>query len=86
MDELRTAPDFMARWSRFGTTEKGGYGAHRAPDMGGLRFNYEVSYCPLMTESNVSSPCFPADDATAVALAGAGNPAVPSSPLSSRHR
>ena len=47
MDELRTAPDFIERWSTFATTEKR-RGTTRIvhPDIGRLRFSYEVLLLP----------------------------------------
>ncbi|MEA2972518.1 MAG: hypothetical protein QOG82_976 [Actinomycetota bacterium] len=80
MDELRTAPDFVDRWSDFGTVEKR-RGTKRVahPDLGPLRFNYEVLLLPDDDTEQRLVTWLPADNATAVALAGTGERA-PSSP------
>jgi transcriptional regulator with XRE-family HTH domain len=87
LDELRTAPDFVARWSTFGTIEKR-RGMKRIvhPGLGGLRFNYEVLLLPDDDGAQRLVTWLPADDATAAALApaAAGVKAVPSSPAQLR--
>ena len=47
VDELRTVPAFIERWSIFAATEKR-RGTTRIvhPDLGGLRLNYEVLLLP----------------------------------------
>jgi hypothetical protein len=84
MDELRTAPDFIERWSIFATTDKR-RGTTRLvhPDMGRLRLNYEVLLLPDDVDEQRLVTWLPADDATALALARTGDTAVPTSPLSS---
>jgi transcriptional regulator with XRE-family HTH domain len=70
IDELLTAPDFVTRWSSFGTTEKR-RGTKRIahPDIGRLRFNYEVLLLPDDVDEQRLITWLPADDATAIALA-----------------
>jgi transcriptional regulator with XRE-family HTH domain len=67
MDELRTAPDFIERWSVFATTEKR-RGTTRivCPDIGRLRLNYEVLLLPDDVDEQRLITWLPADDATAV--------------------
>jgi transcriptional regulator with XRE-family HTH domain len=85
IEELHTAPDFVDRWSSFATAEKR-RGTKRIvhPDMGGLRFNYEVLLLPDDVDQLRLITWLPADDSTAIALAGAGDKAVPSSPAQLR--
>jgi transcriptional regulator with XRE-family HTH domain len=85
MDELRTSPDFNERWSMFGTTEKR-RGTTRIvhPDLGQLRFNYEVLLLADDIDEQRLITWLPADDSTATALARVGDTAVPSSPAQLR--
>jgi transcriptional regulator with XRE-family HTH domain len=85
MDELRASPGFDERFSAFATTEKR-RGTMRIahPDIGGLRLNYEVLLLPDDVDEQRLITWLPADDATATALAGAGDNAVPSSPAQLR--
>jgi transcriptional regulator with XRE-family HTH domain len=85
MDELRTAPEFIERWSIFAATEKR-RGTTRIvhPDLGRLRFNYEVLLLPDDLDEQRLITWLPADDATALALARAGDTAVPTSPAQLR--
>jgi transcriptional regulator with XRE-family HTH domain len=81
IEELRSAPDFVERWAAFGTVEKrrGTTGlAH--PDLGALRFDYEVLLLAPDDDEQRLVTWLPADDATAVALAGTGDRAAPTSP------
>ena len=81
MDELRTSPDFIERWSIVATTEKR-RGATRIvhPDIGRLHLNYEVLLLADDIDEQRLITWLPADDATALALARTGDEAVPSSP------
>jgi hypothetical protein len=85
MDELRASPAFNERWSTFATTDKR-RGTTRIvhPDMGRLRLNYEVLLLADDIDEQRLITWLPADDATAAALAGAGDNAVPSSPAQLR--
>jgi transcriptional regulator with XRE-family HTH domain len=85
MDELRTTPDFVERWSIFPTTEKR-RGTTRIvhPDLGRLRLNYEVLLLPDDDDEQRLITWLPADDSTALALARAGDKALPSSPAQLR--
>jgi transcriptional regulator with XRE-family HTH domain len=80
LDELRTSPDFVERWSKFATTEKR-RGTTRIvhPDFGRLRINYEV-LLPAEVDEQRLVIWLPADDSTADALASLGDTAAPSSP------
>ena len=84
VDELRTAPDFVERWSKFATTEKR-RGTTRIlhPDFGRLRFNYEVLLPDEVDEQRLIT-WLPADDSTADAFASLGDTAAPSSPAQLR--
>jgi len=85
MDELRTAPDFTERWSRFAASERRrGVTQLRHPDIGRLRLNYEVLLLPDDVDEQRLITWLPADDATAVALAGTGDWAAPTSPAQLR--
>jgi transcriptional regulator with XRE-family HTH domain len=85
MDELRTAPDFSERWSSFPTTEKRrGTTQIVHPDLGELRLNYEVLLLADDVDEQRLITWLPADDATATALAGAGDTAAPTSPAQLR--
>jgi transcriptional regulator with XRE-family HTH domain len=81
MDELRAAPEFVARWSSFATTERR-RGTRRIvhPDLGELRFNYEVLLLPDDVDEQRLITWLPADDVTAIALPGTRGDAVPVSP------
>jgi transcriptional regulator with XRE-family HTH domain len=84
MDELRTAPDFVERWSRFATTERR-RGTTRIlhPDFGRLRLNYEVLLPDEVDEQRLIA-WLPVDDSTADAFASLGDAAAPSSPAQLR--
>jgi transcriptional regulator with XRE-family HTH domain len=84
MDELRTAPDFVERWSKFATTEKR-RGTTRVlhPDFGRLRINYEVLLPDEVDEQRLIT-WLPADDSTADVFASLGDTAAPSSPAQLR--
>jgi transcriptional regulator with XRE-family HTH domain len=78
MDDLRTVPDFIERWSIFPTTERRRGGTHIAhPDLGGLRFNYEVLLLPDDVDEQRLITWLPGDDATALALARTAAPTSP---------
>jgi len=81
MDELRTAPGFVERWSIVPTTEKR-RGTQRInhPHIGALRLNYEVLLLPDDVAGQRLVTWLPADDATTNALARIGETAVPTSP------
>jgi hypothetical protein len=85
MDELRTAPDFVERWSKFATTHKR-RGTTRIlhPDFGRLRINYEVLLLPDDVDELRLITWLPADDSTANALASLGDTAAPTSPAQLR--
>jgi hypothetical protein len=85
IDELRTAPDFIDRWSTFAATEKR-RGTTRVlhPDIGELHLSYEVLLLPDDIDEQRLITWLPADEATANALLGAGDQAVPSSPAQLR--
>jgi transcriptional regulator with XRE-family HTH domain len=84
MDDLRTAPDFVERWSKFATTERR-RGTTRMvhPEFGRLRINYEV-LLPAEVDEQRLIAWLPADDPTATAFAGLGDAAAPSSPAQLR--
>jgi transcriptional regulator with XRE-family HTH domain len=82
MDELRTTPEFNARWSGFGTSEKRRGMKHlRHPHLGDLRLNYEVLLLADEMDEQRLITWLPADEATHVALAVT---AVPQSPAQLR--
>jgi transcriptional regulator with XRE-family HTH domain len=85
MDQLRASPEFNERWSLFATTDKR-RGTTRIvhPDIGRLRFNYEVLLLADDIDEQRLITWLPADYSTASALAGAGDNAVPSSPAQLR--
>jgi transcriptional regulator with XRE-family HTH domain len=85
IDELRTAPEFVERWSTFAATEKR-RGAMRVahPDIGRLHFSYEVLLLPDDIDEQSLIAWLPADETTALALARTGDAAVPSSPAQLR--
>ena len=84
MDELRTAPDFVERWSKFATTDtRRGTTRIVHPDFGRLRINYEVLLPDEVDEQRLIT-WLPADDSTAHALASLGDTAAPSSPAQLR--
>jgi transcriptional regulator with XRE-family HTH domain len=81
MDELRTAPAFVKRWSMVATAEKRrGTKRIKHPDIGALRLNYEVLLLPGEIDGQRLVTWLPADDATTNALARIGETAVPRSP------
>jgi hypothetical protein len=84
IDELRTAPEFVERWSKFATTEKR-RGTTRIvhPDSGRLRINYEVLLPDEADEQRIIT-WLPADDSTADAFASLSDTASPSSPAQLR--
>jgi transcriptional regulator with XRE-family HTH domain len=84
MDELRTAPDFVERWSKFATTERR-RGTTRIlhPEFGRLRINYEVLLPDDVDEQRLIT-WLPADDSTAEAFSSLGDTAAPSSPAQLR--
>jgi transcriptional regulator with XRE-family HTH domain len=85
MNELRTVPAFVDRWSIFATTEKR-RGTTRIvhPAIGGLRFNYEVLLLPDDVNEQRLTTWMPADQATADALTRSADTAVPTSPAQLR--
>jgi hypothetical protein len=85
LDELRTAPAFIERWPTFASTDKR-RGTTRIvhPDMGRLGLNYEVLLLADDIDEQRLVTWLPADDATAVTLARAGDTAVPTSPAQLR--
>jgi transcriptional regulator with XRE-family HTH domain len=85
MDELRTVPVFVERWSIFATTDKR-RGTTRVvhPDLSGLRFNYEVLLLPDDVDEQRLITWMPADEATADAVARHGDTAFPTSPAQLR--
>ena len=84
MDELRAAPEFVERWSKFATTEKR-RGTTRIlhPDFGRLRINFEVLLPDEVDEQRLIT-WLPADDSTADAFACLGDTAAPTSPAQLR--
>ena len=84
MDELRTAPDFVERWSKLATTDKR-RGTTRIlhPDFGRLRINYEVLLPDEVDEQRLIT-WLPADDPTVDAFTSLDDAAVPSSPAQLR--
>jgi transcriptional regulator with XRE-family HTH domain len=84
MDELRTVPDFVERWSKFPTKEKR-RGSTRIlhPDFGRFHINYEVLLPDDVDEQRLIT-WLPADDSTADAFASLGDTAAPSSPAQLR--
>ena len=84
MDELRTAPDFVERWSKFATKDnRRGTTRMVHPDFGRLRINYEV-LLPAEVDEQRLITWLPADDSTTTAFAGLGDAATPSSPAQLR--
>ena len=81
MEELRTVPDFITRWSDFAATDKR-RGTTRLdhPDLGALRLNYEALLLPDDIDEQRLITWLPADDPTATALAATRSAAVPTSP------
>ena len=84
MDELRTSPDFVERWSKFATKEKR-RGTTRIlhPDFGRLRINYEVLLPDEVDEQRLIT-WLPADEVTTDAFASLGDTDAPSSPAQLR--
>lgn len=85
LGELRTAPDFVERWSTFAASEMR-RGTRRIvhPHIGELRFNYEVLLLPDDLDEQRLITWLPADDATAHTLDHTGDRAVPTSPAQLR--
>jgi transcriptional regulator with XRE-family HTH domain len=85
IDELREAPDFVERWSKFATTDKR-RGTTRIvhPDFGRIHINYEVLLLPDEVDELRLITWLPADDSTADAFASLGDTAAPSSPAQLR--
>jgi transcriptional regulator with XRE-family HTH domain len=84
MDELRTGPDLVERWSKFAVKEKRrGKTRIRHPDFGRLHFNYEVLLPDEVDEQRLIT-WLPADEATAEAFASLGETSAPSSPAQLR--
>jgi transcriptional regulator with XRE-family HTH domain len=85
MNELRTVPVFVERWSIFAATDKRrGTTRITHPDLGGLRLNYEVLLLPDEVDEQRLITWMPADEATADALARRAETAVPTSPAQLR--
>jgi transcriptional regulator with XRE-family HTH domain len=85
LDELRTVPAFIERWSIFATAEKRrGTAQIVHPDLDRLRLDYEVLLLPDDVDEQRLITWLPADDATALALARTGDTAVPTSPAQLR--
>lgn len=85
INELRTAPAFVERWSIFAATEKRrGTTQIRHPKLGQLRVHYEVLLLPDDVNEQRLVTWLPADDATARALALTGDPGLPTSPAQLR--
>jgi transcriptional regulator with XRE-family HTH domain len=84
MDELRTAPEFVERRSKFATTERR-RGTTRIlhPDFGRLRINYEVLLPDEVDEQRLIT-WLPADEVTTDAFASLGDTDAPSSPAQLR--
>ncbi|MEA2684859.1 MAG: hypothetical protein QOE93_54 [Actinomycetota bacterium] len=81
LDDLRTSPDFVARSAGFGTMEKRrGTTLLVHPDLGPLRLSFEVLLLPGDVDEQRLVTWLATDDATAAALAGTVDRAVPSSP------
>lgn len=85
LGELRTAPDFVERWSTFAASGMR-RGTRRIvhPHLGGLHFNYEVLLLPDDLDEQRLITWLPADDATAHTLDHTGDWAVPTSPAQLR--
>jgi transcriptional regulator with XRE-family HTH domain len=85
MDELRTVPAFVERWSIFAVTDKR-RGTTRLlhPAIGGLRLNYEALLLPDEVDEQRLITWMPADEATAEALTRIGDTIVPTSPAQLR--
>ncbi len=83
MDELRSSPDFVTRWSAYGAGERR-RGMRRLvhPEIGELRLAYEVLLLPDDDEQRLVT-WLPGDEATAAAFTAAADSAVPTSPASS---
>jgi len=85
MDELRTAPEFVERWSLFATTERRrGTRTIVHRDLGRLRLNYEVLLLPDDVDEQRLITWLPADETSATALARFGDAGVPTSPAQLR--
>jgi hypothetical protein len=85
IDELNTAPDFVARWSMLGASEKRrGLTRILHPVFGALSLHYEALLLPDDVDEQRLITWLPADDATASALSHSGSAAVPTSPAKLR--
>jgi transcriptional regulator with XRE-family HTH domain len=85
MDDLRAVPDFVERWAIFAATEtRRGTTRIGHPDLGQLRLDYEVLLLADDVDEQRLITWLPADDATAAALTGAGDTALPTSPAQLR--
>ena len=85
IDELRGAPDFVERWSKFAAIDKR-RGTTRIvhPGFGSLRINYEVLLLPDDVDDLRLITWLPADGLTADAFTTLGDAAAPSSPAQLR--
>jgi hypothetical protein len=85
IDDLREAPDFVERWSKFARIDKR-RGTTRIvhPDFGPLCVNYEVLLLPDEVDELRLITWLPADDSTADAFARLRDTAAPSSPAQLR--
>lgn len=80
MEELRAVPEFVARWSVFGgADERRGSLRLAHPELGALRFAYEVLLLPG-DDAHRLVTWLPDDDATATAIVATVGSAVPESP------
>jgi transcriptional regulator with XRE-family HTH domain len=78
MDDLNAVPDFIKRWSNFPASDRRRGGTHIAhPDLGQLRFNYEVLLLPDDVDEQRLITWLPGDDATGLALARRAEPTSP---------
>jgi transcriptional regulator with XRE-family HTH domain len=85
IDDLRPSPDFNERWAIFAASEKRrGTTSIVDPDVGRLRFNYEVLLLPDEIDEHRLVTWLPADEVTATALGSVGDTAVASSPAQLR--
>jgi transcriptional regulator with XRE-family HTH domain len=85
MDELRTVPAFVERWSIFAATDKRrGTTCLVHPDIGALRLNYEVLLLPEDVDEQRLITWMPADQSTADALTRRADPGVTTSPAQLR--
>ncbi|MCU1623465.1 MAG: transcriptional regulator [Frankiales bacterium] len=81
LDELRTSPEFVEHWAVLATPEKRRGSRQIAhPDLGRLRFDYEVLLLPDDIDEQRLITWLPADETTAAALARTAEAAGPTSP------